>query len=417
MSKIKVLLYSDAPAPLSFTGYATVCGNIFKPLHQTGQFDIQQIGINYHGDFYDSKDCPWQVIPAKLGDLNDPYGTKLFLQSVSKNDYDIIWIINDTFVVSKAVPYLREIFDKKRGDKRKVPKIIYYYPVDSNLKKDHLAMIEFADVPVAYAKYGFDKTIELLPHLKEKLRIIHHGINTSKYFPYSKEIIKKLKKELFNLEESDYLIVNVNRNTMRKQLWRNLLALKEFRKKVPNSYLYLHTNPIDRNINLLEAMEQLNLKLNKDVYFPPNYSPSQGYPDEVLNQLVNCGDMFLTGALGEGYGLGSVMAMSCGIPFVGPDDSVNPEIFGEERGYLYPTKEQTIIDLSGLRKAGTMKNIVTTMHKAYNDGWKHQNKKVIKARQWAEIHDWSIINQQWASLFEEVIKENSIESMIIGEEI
>jgi glycosyltransferase involved in cell wall biosynthesis len=279
MNKIKILLWSDAPAPICWTGYGTVCKNIFLPLYKTGKFDIDQIAINYHGDFYDKSECPWQLSPARLLDPSDPYGTQMFLKAVQKNDYDIIWIINDSFIPAKAVEPLKQIFENKRRENKPIPKIVYYYPVDVRLKKEHLAMIEFADQPVCYAKFGFDETIKLLPHLKNKLRIIHHGCNTSKYFPYSKEIITKLKKQLFNLEESDFLIVNVNRNTMRKQLWRVMESFKKFRETVPNSYLYLHTNPVEQRINLLDVMEQMDLKLNKDVFFPPNYSPSYGYTE------------------------------------------------------------------------------------------------------------------------------------------
>ena len=195
MNKIKILLWSDAPAPICWTGYGTVCKNIFLPLYKTGKFDIDQIAINYHGDFYDKSECPWQLSPARLLDPSDPYGTQMFLKAVQKNDYDIIWIINDSFIPAKAVEPLKQIFENKRRENKPIPKIVYYYPVDVRLKKEHLAMIEFADQPVCYAKFGFDETIKLLPHLKNKLRIIHHGCNTSKYFPYSKEIITKLKKE------------------------------------------------------------------------------------------------------------------------------------------------------------------------------------------------------------------------------
>jgi glycosyltransferase involved in cell wall biosynthesis len=414
--KINLLIWGDFPL---YTGYGTVVRNIFLPLYKTGKFEIDQIAINYHGDFFEKEVCPWQVTPARLLDPQDPYGTQMFINAVQKKDYDLIWIINDSFIAAKPVETLRKLFQQKGGKKR--PKIIYYYPVDIRLKPEHLAMIEYADQPIAYAKYGFDETIKLLPHLKDRLRIIHHGCNTSNFFPYSKEIIVKLKKQLFNLEESDYLIINVNRNTMRKQLWRVLEAFKKFRETVPNSYLYLHTNPNEKRINLLEIMEQMGLKLNKDVFFPPNYSPTNGYPDEVLNQLYNCADMFLTCANGEGWGLATTEAMAAGIPIVAPEDSVNPEIIGKDRGYLYPTKEFTYFDLSGIRPIGLISDVVEKMLEVHKAGWKHSNSRVVKARKWIEANDWTIINQQWLRLFEELLQEEKtsieIQDMIIGDSL
>jgi len=205
---------------------------------------------------------------------------------------------------------------------------------------------------------------------------------------------------------------------MRKQLFRTLLAFVEFRKKVPKSFLYLHTNPVDRGINLLDCMEQLDLKLNKDIFFPPNYSPTNGYPDETLNQLMNCGDLFLTTALGEGWGLSTTQAMACGIPFIGPDNSVNPEIIGTTRGYLYPTRESTWIEASGgLRPVGLISDIVEQMLKVYNNGWKHDDPKVVKARKWIEANDWSIIHKQWEDVIEKTLMNSDeyIKSMVLGE--
>jgi len=168
MNKIKVLLWSDAP--IAHTGFGIVCKNIWEPLYQTGKYEINQIAINYHGAFFNTKDCPWQLVPAKLGNPQDPYGTQMFLDSVYKNDYDLIWIINDSFIVAKATEGLKEIFAKRRGSNKKIPKVIYYYPVDSRLKKEHCSMIEFADTSIAYAKYGYEQTIKVLPELKIKLQ-------------------------------------------------------------------------------------------------------------------------------------------------------------------------------------------------------------------------------------------------------
>jgi intein/homing endonuclease len=67
--------------------------------------------------------------------------------------------------------------------------------------------------------------------------------------------------------------------------------------------LYLHTTPVDGGINLIQACKDLGLNPTRDVIFPINYSPAQGFPETMLNQLYNCGDLFLTTHLGEGWGL------------------------------------------------------------------------------------------------------------------
>jgi hypothetical protein len=72
---------------------------VINALNATNQYEIHQLAINYHGQFFDRKEVPWQLSPAKLADPNDPYGNKMFLRAIYENDYDYIWILNDTFVV------------------------------------------------------------------------------------------------------------------------------------------------------------------------------------------------------------------------------------------------------------------------------------------------------------------------------
>ena len=63
---------------------------------------------------------------------------------------------------------------------------------------------------------------------------------------------------------------------------RTLLAFSEFRKKVPNSLLYMHTKIEDGfggyNIDLKVPLEELGLSMRKDVIFPNSYNPAKGNP-------------------------------------------------------------------------------------------------------------------------------------------
>lgn len=330
--KIKLLCYLDSP--FAYTGFATVCKNIIKPLYDSQKYNIHQFAINHDNNFHDTELYPWQCIPARLADPKDPYGRAHFLQLIAKGDYDIIFIVNDTFVLSPLVPRLKEILEHKKNYNLKIPSIIYYYPVDCRLKEEHSELIKMADFPIAYSKFAIEETVKVIPELKDKLQYIYHGTDTEQFFPYRPEIIHRIKKEIFNLKADDYLIINVNRNTSRKQLTRTLLCFKEFRKTVSNSYLYLHANPYDRGINLIECIKELNLELNKDVMIPPNYSSAHGVPEKTLNQIYNAGDLFLSNHLGEGFGLTEREAMAAGTPILVPNNTVEPEIVGKQKGFM-----------------------------------------------------------------------------------
>ena len=96
-SKRNILCWSDSV--LASTGFGVVSKNILDALYKTGLYEIDQLAINYFGDFYDKEQVPYCLVPAKLGNPNDPYGNQMLLQSLNKKDYDYLFIINDTFVI------------------------------------------------------------------------------------------------------------------------------------------------------------------------------------------------------------------------------------------------------------------------------------------------------------------------------
>jgi hypothetical protein len=147
------------------------------------------------------------------------------------------------------------------------------------------------------------------------------------------------------------VVVVAGRNSMRKNMPRAILAFKEFKKRVPNSVLYCHTqvedgsNPYQRT-DLTRTCSELGLRPGEDILFPQNYTAASGFPENTVNQLYNTGDLYLTTALGEGYGLIDQEMMACGVPVVAGNHTVRPELYGKysERGFLYDCKELVWID-------------------------------------------------------------------------
>ncbi len=415
MEKKKLLCWSDAP--VAYTGFGTVSKYIISALQASGMFEIDQLAINFHGQFVDRELIPWQLSPARLLDPSDPYGNKMFLRAISEKDYDYIWILNDTFVVHSVAKEMRRILDEKAKKTGKKPTVLYYYPVDCRVISEASDMLRHCDIAIAYNEHGKSETIKVLPELQDKIKIIYHGTDVKLYQPFNRGIINKLKKKYFNIEPETYLIINVNRNSIRKQLSRTMVAFKEFKKLVPNSLLYLHTAPQDRDIDLISACRHLELKPKEDIVFPPNYSPAHGYPEHILNELYNCGDVFITNHLGEGWGLSVTEAMAAGTPVIAPRNTSMPEILGQdsERGYMYECDDLIYVDNSGYRPMASTKIIVEEMMKVYRLGWKHDLPKIVKARKWVEENDWGNVCGQWLSIFyqlEEAKKNLPIETEI-----
>lgn len=400
--KIKILCWSDSPAVS--TGFGVVSKNVINALQKTGKYDIHQLAINHDGRFVDDDIVPWQIQPAKLLDPQDPYGNQMFINSIVKGDYDIVWILNDNYVTHGIAKTLGEIRKTKVKEGKKVPTVVYYYPVDCQVIPEGGGMLREADILVAYTKHGYNETLKALPEQANKIHKIPHGVDSKVFHPIDSKKVTKLRKQYLNVDKDKYVITNINRNTSRKQLPYTFLAFKEFRKKVPNSLLYVHAAFHDQGGDLLLAARDLGFNLKEDIIFPVNYGPGNSVSEEALNGLYNSADMYLSTHLGEGWGLTISEAMAAGTPVVVPNNTCMPQLIGEDesRGYMYECKDKAWIDNSGFRVKGNLEDIVAKMHECYKDGNKYKSSKVKAARAWAEEHDWSNVCKEWIALFDSI---------------
>lgn len=417
MQKIRVLAWGDAP--IAGTGFGTVSKHVLSALHATGRYEIHQLGINYHGDFVNPEEVPWQLVPAKLLDPRDPHGIKMFHKTIMKQDYDIIWILNDLFVTHEAAKAIDECRSKYKTQGKKPPVFMHYYPVDCQVSRHGTGALERVDIPVAYTDHGYEETIKVVPNIKDKLRQIPHGVDISTFFPLDRETSLQKRKTLLGVKEGTTLVINVNRNSTRKQIPYTILAFKEFKKQVPDSLLYLHMMEKDQGGELDRMVEDAGLQFKKDVIWPKNFTLANPLPFDMVNKIYNCGDIFLTTHLGEGWGLTITEAMACGVPVVSPNNTCMPQQLGKdsERGYMYPCNDRTYIDTSGYREKGLIPDIVEQMMAAYNDGPRWDNPKVALAREFAENHDWNIVTKEWVKLFDLAVNVRDKAKIRIGESV
>jgi intein/homing endonuclease/glycosyltransferase involved in cell wall biosynthesis len=298
MSKkpVKLLAYSDSSS--TSTGFGIVSKYILSYLYETGKYQIDQLAINFPSRFHNVNAVPWSQIPSKILDPSDPYGKTLFLKTVLENDYDVVWILNDTFVVYDIIDDLKKITKLKSDRGSRVPKFIFYYPVDANVPREVVPFLNFVDAPVVYNRYGLEQTRRVSPNSAAKTRVIPHGVNANVFIPLGRDEAVSLKEKYLKGNASKFVFLNVNRNSERKQLSRTILAFSEFKKKVPDSVLLLHTQPIERGISktidLFPCLRDLNLSPEVDVLFPKNYEPGRSFPESVLNDIYNLADCFIT---------------------------------------------------------------------------------------------------------------------------
>jgi len=394
--KIKVLAYCDAPT--CATGFGTVSRNIFEGLYKTGRYEIDILGINYWGD---PTSVPYRIWPTGTNPQKDPYGRQKVLNMIPRMEFDILFLLQDSFIlefVPKLINHLRTNTDKKF-------KSILYYPVDSIIKQSWAENIAPADYLVAYSEFGKQETLKRID--RDDIMIIPHGANTREFFPIPGDGINQFKSQYFGPYKDHFIITNVNRNQQRKDIPRTIRAFKEFRKIVPESLLYLHMAVKDQGWDLGEVCKYMGLDITKDVIFPKNFGPNQGYPREILNMIYNCSDVVVSTTLGEGFGLAWMEAMAAKRPIIMPANTMLPEFINEETGWLVksgnnPSLWTTIqFDNEVQRPLTDVEDMVKVL-KEVHDNPEEAKRRAENAYKWINKEmDWlRSIAPMWVELFD-----------------
>jgi glycosyltransferase involved in cell wall biosynthesis len=425
--KTKILAYMDTPS--CSTGFGTVARNILTQLHKTGKYDIDIFGINYHG-----MPTPFQKIfnmwPALDPVEGDPYGRKRFCHHAMRTDFDILFIIQDTFIVDflpELIPALKAQMNDTNIN-RKPFRSIMYYPTDSIIKPMWYYNISFVDKLISYTDFGKQEAIKARDILQQQLTgkehveidmttadnidVIYHGVDSADFYPLPEAEVASFRKHYFKDHAEKFIFINVSRNQQRKDIPRNLMAFQEFRKQRPDSLLYLHMATKDQGWNIQELCRNFDLELGKDVILPKDFEPNQGYPLEVVNMLYNCADCSISTSQGEGYGLQWIESMACNTPVLMPDNTAMTELITDDRGYLAASGTDANLwtsvpnDNDILRPLVDVHDMVSKMIHIY-DNYDEAKAKAKNAYLWVnEEMQWGDkIADQWQDQFKALTSE------------
>lgn len=435
--KVKVAVLGDSPTVA--TGFGNVCREILTNLYATGFYDFEVVGINYDGSPHD---LPFKIYPAinalvMDGAYREPYGRQRFLDIIGEGRFDLVWVIQDSFIVCEELAQrIKETNDVLPVGSQFA--FMFYFPIDAVPKKkwiDGSAM--HADIPVVYTRYGYDEVMKLYAvdedsklnveeqekniadgdALRKKLGVIYHGVNSGDFFPIEdKEAVAKLRERFWGVHKEKFVFINVNRNQPRKDLFRTLQAFKILldrrRAKGKNDvYLYLHCNVFDNNINLIDVSKQLGLTEGDEFAFPDPkiFGPASGFPISTVNQMYNAADAVISTTLGEGWGLSITEGMATKRPVIAPDQTSISEIIGKtdggtgERGVLVKTKG----DFVQQNDNGRIRPITDPEDLADKMEFVLENRAILEktvetAYEWVMRHQWSgeEVCGKWRDVFE-----------------
>jgi len=408
MSKTRVLAYGDYCCS---TGFATVMGNILRELDATGKYEIDVIAINYDGGPYDREKWPGQVWPAisalrTQGPYGDLHGRQVFLDRLGQGDYDIVFIVQDTFIMLPITPQILEI----QRNKPKSFSTIYYYPFDCGPKAEWVSQcVASFDFPVAYTEYAKNESRKVIGDLADKHDVVYHGTNTDNFFPLDENIKKEARKAFFGDRSDRFIITNLNRNQGRKDVSRSFMILKELRDRgYKQPFLYMHMQETDFGGSILQQSTNFGLSPETDFTLPnpQQFSAHSGFPIEVVNQIYNVSDVYLSTTHGEGWGLSITEAMACKTPVVLPRNTSVPEIIGDnERGWAVDSgvdPAHWIIkdnDNDRVRPLMDVKQAADAIIEIMENKDGIVEKRTEAAYEWVTDLTWKSVMKDWMSIF------------------
>jgi glycosyltransferase involved in cell wall biosynthesis len=245
----------------------------------------------------------------------------------------------------------------------------------------------------------------------DNVRYIPHGVNVETFKPLENRA--ECKRLWFINDPSDFTVLIVAMNRVRKQIPRMLRAYKRFLESNPDvrSHLLLWTDvqPLggeavegavglgvaDVGVNLLP--EIMNLGLGEVVLWPDARLVREGLPDWAgpgghdLVKLYNACDVLLGATGGEGFFLPGLEAQACGKPIIVTDYAAAPEICGA--GLTVPPSDYVVLNTPGTRYAlADVDKTAEALTKILNA---NREKLARKARLFAERFDWNLVVERY----------------------
>ena len=215
------------------------------------------------------------------------------------------------------------------------------FPVASWIPIDHVpappevsawARLPFV-YPIAMSKFG-------------KSMLENVGVE-SWYVPHAVEKVYKPTKsfvtpngqtftgrEFMKISEDKFVVgmnaANKGVTPIRKAFGENLLAFSMFAKKYDDAVLYIHTDPSGSmgGIKINDLILSCGIPAEK-VIFPDAYMLRSGISQEIMASIYSGMDVLLATSMGEGFGVPTVEALSCGVPVIVSDFAASAELCGD----------------------------------------------------------------------------------------
>ncbi len=326
---MKILIWSDGGA---HTGYGTVVENLGRRWHAKGA-EVHVLAVNYRGDPWDS---PLKLYPATKGNPRDVFGVQRIGELINSIKPDIFFILEDLYAVEVGFKVLKGKFP--------IPTVLYV-PIDGiGLPRSWWPAVKAADMVIAMAEHG-QRVIKREAGLD--VDVLVHGVEHDLIFSASPKrplnvtykgqsyaiTSKAQAKELLSLKDR-FIILGLNRNSVRKNFYDSFRVFDHFRRKHSDAFFYVHAAQNDEGGDLVQLASRYGLT-RKHVWIHSPGDTYLGSDKSALGWIYNAADVKLTTSMAEGFGLTDAEALACGTPVIAQNFSAMADVVGPG-GILVP---------------------------------------------------------------------------------
>lgn len=323
--KPRVLFVGDSPTVS--TGFSLCTRQVCAHLHSLG-WDVHVLGLSYFGDPHS---YPYPIYPCvnALDNSRDVYGCERLPKLINAIRPDIVVLLNDPWNV-EAYLFNIDRYERVNGVKlRDSFKLIGWLAVDGCNASAH-DFNHTLTKPDKTTKYGqLDYLVVWTQFAADELirggwdgptpTIIPLAVDGTVFKLVDKQLARQrtLPEKIRSL--NPFVIGVVGRNQYRKRLDLAIAYFAEWIKRnhIDDAYLYLHCAPTgDKGVDIRSLVKYHGIAGRVIL---TETCLGVGIDERDMAVVYSSFDLLMTMTQGEGFGLTTLEAMSCGCATMGPD--------------------------------------------------------------------------------------------------
>jgi glycosyltransferase involved in cell wall biosynthesis len=373
MTKKRLFIANDAS--YLDTGYGVYGKELLTRLHNSGKYEVAELGCYGAIDNPKNKEIPWKFYPNAVNNNDERANT---YKANTLNQFGL-WRFNRAIldfkphIVFDIRDYWMFAYQEMSPYKKYFNWVIMPATDSAPPKTDWMYTYANADIVVPYTRWALttlkqygSKKLNIFP------KIANAGINPDEFYILDQKDKQNLKELYFG--RRDALVTGlVMRNQKRKLICDMLIAYKKYLTALKESQLddlydrsilYFHTSyPEENGWDLPSLLLEFGL-LDKtyfsysckscNQFFPSKFqggakicenckhrssffiSPTNGVKTNILNTIYNLFDIYIQYAICEGFGMPQIEAAACGLQIASVDYSAMTEICENVHGIKIP---------------------------------------------------------------------------------